>query len=98
MANELEGRVTALESANRRLDERFDAIENLVGTAARFAERASESVDRVSRDLTHVRQDVQRNSSLMQRNGERLDAIEAGQRRLEAMVARILQRLEGSGE
>ena len=54
----LKNRISALEAATRRLDECMHTIENLVGTAARFAERASEKADNVERELTHVRQDI----------------------------------------
>ena len=105
MSNHLEGKVNTLEGVVRRLDERLDTIENLVGTAARFAERASERADSVERVITHIQQDLQLTQSLSQRNAERLDRLEAGQQsivagqqRLEAMITRVLERLEGNAD
>ena len=68
--NQPEGRVVTLEGVVRRLDERLDTIENLVGTAARFAERASERADSVERGLTHIQQDLQLTHSLSQRHAD----------------------------
>ncbi len=105
MSNQLEGKVTTLEGLVRRLDERLDSIENLMGTAARFAERALERVDSVERGITHIQQDLQFTQSLSQRNAERLDRLEAGQRSivagqqcLEVMTTRVLERLKGKAD
>jgi chromosome segregation ATPase len=86
------------------LDERLDSLENLIGTAARFAERASEKGDDVDRELTHLSQDVQRNGQRLDRIEARLDDLEAnqqsliaGQDRLEQLVMQVLSRLTDEG-
>ena len=112
MTNELEDRVTTLETTVSQLNPRMDTIENLAGTAARFSERTSERVDRLELAVRDLQQDV----SLLYRQNARLetrmdgleskmDGLESGQRslvagqqRLESMVTRILERLEGGSD
>ncbi|MEO0987449.1 MAG: hypothetical protein AAFY20_18150 [Cyanobacteria bacterium J06639_14] len=75
-----------------------DTMLQLIATASRYSERAAEKADRVEIALRDTQQDVQLNRSLIERNGTRLDrvelrldALEAGQRRIEAIVLRILE-------
>ena len=85
----------------------YDTLAQLCASAASHAERAVEISERNSTDIADLKQDVQlaivQNARLREDVTQRLDglesgqkSLEAGQQRLEAMVGRILERLEGN--
>lgn len=86
----------------------LETLRQLIATAARHAERASEKAGRNETAIRDLQQDVQLNRQLIQQNGtridrveqrldamnNRLDSVQAGIERIEAIVMRLLP---GSG-
>lgn len=74
-------------------------MRQLIASAARYAERASDKADRNEVVIRDLQQDVQRNGTRLDRverrlNGidSRLDSMQAGVDRIEAMVLQLIER------